>query len=85
MCDPTATTGPSACGGTRASFAPQAGWQLVKVPWTSFVPAPTYGGGNETSLDPTTLTRFDFQVQQAAANASVGVTFDFCVLDLTFY
>jgi formylglycine-generating enzyme required for sulfatase activity len=85
VCDSSATSGPNECVGPVKTIAPQAGWQFVQVPWASFVSIPNTGSENETALDPTTLTGFAFQVQEQAADASVGVPFNFCVLELSFY
>lgn len=60
------------------------GWQLVRAPWSSFRSNPYYGGGNEKSVDPTTLAFVQFLVEQDAANGP-AVPFDFCVYGLSFY
>lgn len=73
----------NAADGGNASIA--SGWQLIQVPWTAFLVNPFYGEGNETVLDPTTLTKLQFQVQQTQADAGAGLSFDFCVYDVTFY
>lgn len=84
VCDPTAA-GPSSCGGAQTVLTPHAGWQLVQLPWTAFLPIANFGGANEASLDPTTLTAFRFQVEELAPDAASGVPFDFCILDVSFY
>jgi len=84
VCDPTAT-GPTACGGAQTVLTPAAGWQRLQLPWTGFLPVANFGGANESSLDPTTLTAFQFQVEEFATDAASGVQFDFCILDVSFY
>jgi hypothetical protein len=84
VCDTATYTGPTGCVGPVSTLTPQAGWQFVQVPWTSFVSLPNTGSANETALDPTSLTSFLFQVQEYAAGATVGVPFNFCVLELSF-
>lgn len=69
--------------GGNATIA--AGWQLIQVPWTNFLVNQYYGGAQETQLDPTALTKLQFQIQQVAADAGAGITFDFCVKDVQFY
>jgi hypothetical protein len=61
-----------------------AGWQLVRIPWSSFLTRPDFGGGNEDSVDPTTLAFARFAVAQNSATGS-GLPFDFCVYGLRFY
>jgi hypothetical protein len=46
------------------------------------VPFYYFGGGNETAVDPTTLTFVRFEISNAAA---ASVTFDHCVYDVAFY
>jgi hypothetical protein len=65
-----------------SSLAP--GWQLVRAPWSSFLANPYYGGGNEKSVDPTTLAYAQFVIEQNSAN-SAAIPFDFCVSGLMFY
>lgn len=84
VCDPSAA-GPTACSGAQTPLTPVAGWQLVELPWTGFVPIPSSGGANETALDPTSLTEFQFEVEELATDAGAGTPFDFCILDLSFY
>ena len=69
-------------GSELTSFAP--GWQLLRTPWSSFVSNPYYGGGNEKSVDPTTLAFAVFVVQQDGAGGT-AIPFDFCVYGLSFY
>jgi hypothetical protein len=69
-------------GSELTSLAP--GWQLVRAPWSSFVSNPYYGGGNEKSVDPTTLAFAQFLIEQDSANDST-IPFDFCVYGLEFY
>jgi len=64
------------------SLAP--GWQRVRAPWSSFLANPYYGGGNEKSVDPTTLAFAQFVIEQTGANGS-AIPFDFCVYELRFY
>jgi hypothetical protein len=79
-------TGPTACGGDRTSQNIVPGWQLVSIPFTSFVPVSSYTSGNgETKIDPSTLTRLELQVQEPAASATAGVPYDLCVYGLSFY
>jgi glucuronoarabinoxylan endo-1,4-beta-xylanase len=79
-------SGPTACGGDRVSQTIMSGWQLVRIPFTSFVPISGYSSGNgETVLDPSTLTRFELQVQEASATAEAGVPYDLCIFGLSFY
>jgi hypothetical protein len=85
VCDASANSGPTECVGPVMTLAPQAGWHFWQVPWTSFVSLQNTGSGNETALDPTTLTGFTFQVQEQAPGATTGVPFNFCVLALSFY
>jgi hypothetical protein len=59
-----------------------AGWQLIKTPFVNFIPYYYYGGGNETAVDPKTLTIVRFEIANAAA---ASVAFDYCVYDLAFY
>ena len=78
--------GPTACGGDRTNQSIMPGWQLVSIPFTSFVPISTYSSGNgETKLDPSTLTRFELQVQLSSAMADAGVPYDLCLYGLSFY
>jgi glucuronoarabinoxylan endo-1,4-beta-xylanase len=78
--------GPTACGGDRTSQSLVPGWQLVSIPFKSFVPISGYSSGNgETTLDPSTLTRFELQVQLSAAMADAGVPYDLCIYGLSFY
>jgi hypothetical protein len=60
------------------------GWQLVRAPWSSFLSNPYYGGGNEKSVDPTTLAYAQFVIEQNSANGT-AIPFDFCVSGLRFY
>jgi hypothetical protein len=60
------------------------GWQLVRAPWSSFLANPNYGGGNEKSVDPTTLAFAQFVIEQTGANGP-AIPFDFCVYGLSFY
>ncbi len=69
-------------GGELTALAP--GWQLVRAPWSSFLSNPYYGGGNEKSVDPTTLAFAEFVIEQDSANNST-IPFDFCVYGLNFY
>ena len=69
-------------GSELTSLAP--GWQLVQAPWNNFVVDPYYGGGNEKSLDPTTLAFAQFAVMQDSASGA-AIPFDFCVYGLKFY
>jgi hypothetical protein len=69
-------------GGELTALAP--GWQLVRAPWSSFLSNPYYGGGNEKSVDPTTLAFAQFLIEQDSANDST-IPFDFCVYGLEFY
>ena len=69
-------------GSELTSLAP--GWQLVRAPWSSFVSNPYYGGGNEKSVDPTTLAFAQFAVMQDSAKGA-AIPFDFCVYGLKFY
>jgi hypothetical protein len=69
-------------GSELPSLAP--GWQLVRAPWSSFVSNPYYGGGNEKSVDPTTLAFAQFAVMQDSANGA-AIPFDLCVYGLKFY
>jgi hypothetical protein len=69
-------------GGELTALAP--GWQLVRTPWSSFLSNPYYGGGNEKSVDPTTLAFAEFVIEQDSANNST-IPFDFCVYGLNFY
>ena len=69
-------------GNEMTSLAP--GWQLVRAPWRNFVSNPNYGGGNEKSVDPTTLAFAQFVVEQDSPN-STAIPFDFCVHGLKFY
>jgi hypothetical protein len=59
-----------------------AGWQLIKIPFVNFAINPYDGIGNETALDTTTLSNFNFVIFNSVAAA---VAFDFCVYDLAFY
>jgi hypothetical protein len=63
------------------------GWQPVKVPFATIVPNMYYGGMNEPSnmVDSTGLTQIQWQIQQAVADASAGVPFNFCVYGVSFY
>ncbi|MGA3123151.1 MAG: hypothetical protein ABSF69_20460 [Polyangiaceae bacterium] len=72
-------------GGTLTSLS--AGWQQIWVPWANFIPNPYYGGANETSVDPTTLTFLAFVLQQdlAADAGAAPIMFDFCVYEVSFY
>ena len=72
----------AADGSKLTSLAP--GWQLVRAPWSSFVPNPSYGGGNEQSVDPKTLAFAGFVVEQDGASGP-AIPFDFCVYGLRFY
>jgi hypothetical protein len=72
----------AADGSKLTSLAP--GWQLVRAPWSSFVSNPSYGGGNEQSVDPRTLAFAGFVVEQDNASGS-AIPFDFCVYGLRFY
>ncbi|MBV9948058.1 MAG: hypothetical protein JOZ69_14480 [Myxococcales bacterium] len=79
-------TGPTACGGDRAGRTIVPGWQLITIPFTSFLPISTYSSGNgEAKVDPSTLTRFELQVQLSAAGADAGVPYDLCIYGLSFY
>jgi hypothetical protein len=69
-------------GSELTSLAP--GWQLVRTPWSSFLSNSLYGGGNEKSVDPTTLAFAQFIIQQDGANGA-AIPFDFCVCGLKFY
>jgi hypothetical protein len=69
-------------GGELTALAP--GWQLVRTPWSSFLSNPYYGGGNEKSVDPTTLAFAQFAVMQDSAKGA-AIPFDFCVYGLKFY
>jgi len=69
-------------GSELTSLAP--GWQLVQAPWSNFVVDPYYGGGNEKSLDATTLAFAQFAVMQDSASGA-AIPFDFCVYGLKFY
>jgi hypothetical protein len=81
------TTGPvlDGDGGVLGSYSP--GWQLVKVPWTSALSNPYYGGAVESAVDPTALAIVEIFLQQVlAVNAGgTSIPFDFCVYDLAFY
>jgi glucuronoarabinoxylan endo-1,4-beta-xylanase len=80
------SSGPTACGGDRVSETITPGWQLVSIPFTSFVPISGYSSGNgESTVDPSTLTRFELQVQESAAAADAGVPYDLCIYGLSFY
>jgi hypothetical protein len=72
----------AADGSKLTSLAP--GWQLVRAPWSSFVSNPSYGGGNEQSVDSRTLAFAGFVVEQDNASGS-AIPFDFCVYGLRFY
>ena len=72
----------AADGSKLTSLAP--GWQLVRAPWSSFVSNPSYGGGNEQSVDPRTLAFAGFVVEQDNASGP-AIPFDFCVYGLRFY
>ena len=79
-------SGPTACGGDRASISIKPGWQLVNVPFKSFNPIASYSSGNgETTIDPSTLTRFELQSQLATAGADAGTAYDLCVYGISFY
>jgi hypothetical protein len=69
-------------GGELTALAP--GWQLVRAPWSSFVANAYYGGGNEKSVDPTTLVFAQFVIEQDSANEH-AIPFDFCIHALRFY
>ncbi|MGB8294904.1 MAG: hypothetical protein WCG85_05705 [Polyangia bacterium] len=69
-------------GGELTALAP--GWQLVRAPWSSFLSNSYYGGGNEKSVDPTTLAFAQFLIEHDSANNST-IPFDFCVYGLNFY
>ena len=56
----------------------------MRAPWSSFLSNPYYGGGNEKSVDPTTLAFAQFVIQQDRANGA-AIPFDFCVYGLKFY
>jgi O-glycosyl hydrolase len=79
-------TGPTACGGDRANGTVMPGWQLIQIPFTDFVPIASYSSGNgETQIDPSTLTRFELQVQEPSASADAGVPYDLCIYGFSFY
>ena len=79
-------SGPTACGGDRASATIMPGWQLIQIPFTDFAPISGYSSGNgEAQIDPSTLTRFELQVQEASAGADAGVPYDLCVYGVSFY
>ncbi len=86
FCD-SSPTAPSAtaCGQTTHPITVAAGWQFVQIPYTLFANNPGYGNLNETMLDPTTLTQLQWQIQQPAADAAAGVSFDFCLYGVSFY
>jgi hypothetical protein len=69
-------------GGELTALVP--GWQLVRAPWSSFVANAYYGGGNEKSVDPTTLVFAQFVIEQDSANEH-AIPFDFCIHALRFY
>jgi len=69
-------------GRELTSLAP--GWQLVRTPWSSFLSNSLYGGGNEKSVDPTTLAFAQFVIQQDSSNGA-AIPFDFCVYGMKFY
>jgi hypothetical protein len=78
--------GPTACGGDRVGETVAPGWQLVSIPFKSFIPISGYTSGNgETSIDPSTLTRFELQVQEPSATADAGVPYDLCIYGVSFY
>jgi hypothetical protein len=78
--------GQTACGGDRASETIMPGWQLIQIPFTDFVPISSYSSGNgETQIDPSTLTRFELQVQEPSASADAGVPYDLCIYGFSFY
>lgn len=76
--------GPLSIGDAGAT-AFVAGWQLVQVPWASLLVNTYFGGTNETSVDNTTLTKLQFQVQTTAGDASAGISYNFCVAQVQFY
>jgi hypothetical protein len=84
VCSPTGP-GATACGGAINTITLTAGWQLVKIPFAMFADNPGYGGGNETMLDPTSLTQVQWQVQLNNPDGGAQVPFDFCVYDVAFY
>jgi hypothetical protein len=84
ICDGT-FGGPKGCVGPVATLPPQPGWQFLQIPWSGFLSLPNTGSANEAALDPTTLTALDFQVQEFAPGATTGVTFNFCILALSFF
>jgi hypothetical protein len=78
--------GPTACGGDRTSETIMQGWQFIQIPFTDFVPISGYSSGNgETQIDPSTLTRFELQVQEPSASADAGVPYDLCIYGFSFY
>jgi hypothetical protein len=60
------------------------GWQLVKVPFANFVVNPFWGGANEVTVDPRTLTYLALFVAQDGSGTT-PVTFDYCAYDISFY
>jgi len=88
LCDPGTNgvgSGGSACGGSRVSATIQPGWQLVQLPFANFAPVQGFGTSNENTLDPSTLTQFQLQVQEPNADAGAGVPFNICIATISFY
>jgi hypothetical protein len=84
VCDPTENTGNTACGAAAKSITIGPGWQFVQVPFALFANNPDYGGGNETMLDPSSLTEINWSVA-LGSDGGAALPFDFCLYNVAFY
>jgi len=84
ICDPGASGG-TACGPSQSQQMYAAGWHAMKIPFSAFVANPGYGDSNEMMLDPSTLTKIQWQVQLSSPDGGTPVPFDFCVYGVSFY
>jgi hypothetical protein len=83
ICNPAAVSDPTSCYASNANLTQQVGWQLVQLPWSSFVTSTAGGNSNEATVDPHTLTALHFRAENIGTTG--GAAYNYCVLELSFY
>jgi hypothetical protein len=72
VCDNTV---PVQCGGATANITVAPGWHFQQLPLATFIINPSFGIMNEMTIDTTTLTQVQWQIQQTTADAGAGTPF----------